>query len=111
MRGHIHNGSPETSPRLRKTLDALLRAGDRGMTRLELRQASGGEAVNSDVSELRQYANENAVDWTIPSAKCEGKNENGSMIYRYWAYRKPQAVMVPMAPVEVVQMQDGQLAF
>jgi hypothetical protein len=87
----IHYGNPETSPRLRKTLDALLRAGDRGMTRLELRQASGGEAVNSDVAEIREWARQTNAPVDIPPAKCEGKNENGSMIYRYWARRKVTA--------------------
>lgn len=86
--GTIHYGSPETSQRLKKTLDALLAAGDRGMTRLELRQASGGEAINSDIAEIRRFAQDTGAPYEIPFAKCEGRNSNGSMIYRYFAFRK-----------------------
>jgi hypothetical protein len=86
--GTIHYGSPDTSPRLRKTLEALVAAGERGMTRLELRLASGGEAINSDISELRRWAIDTNAPYFIPPAKCEGKNENGAMIYRYFAFRR-----------------------
>lgn len=84
----MNYGSPETSTRLRATLEALLNAGANGLTRLELRETTGGEAVNSDIAALRQYAIDNNADFYIPRAEYITTTTTGAKLYRYFAFKK-----------------------
>ena len=72
----MHHARIEKSPRLQKALDALLRAGAKGLTTLDLFMATGSMAVHSDVAELR--ANGYSV-----SCAMVGKNASGRRVYRY----------------------------
>lgn len=72
----MHAARIENSKRLQRVLDALLRAGDKGLTTLDLFMATGSMAVHSDVAELRA----NGYDVTCAMA---GKNSSGRRIYCY----------------------------
>jgi len=102
--GHIHNGHPETSQRLRAALSLLQNRGPVGATTWELHDLEADMAPHSTIAELRQCG------FDIQT-KYEGRNERRRKVYRYTLIRPAAPVMVPMAPVEVVQMQDGQLCF
>jgi hypothetical protein len=98
----IHYGNLN-SPRLAKALAYLEVKGGAGATTLELQQQANDMAVHTTIAEIRA----NGKDITT---SYDGM-QNGRKVYRYTLAQPPAPVMVPMAPVEVVQMQDGQLAF
>lgn len=77
----IHKAT-HTSPRLKPILDALLRAGPRGVTSLELAMIGKTVAVGTSVSELRA----NGFD-----IQCEyqGRTESGRKFYRYFLETDP----------------------
>ena len=104
MKGHIHNGHPETSQRLRAALSLLQNRGPAGATTWELHDITTDMAPHSTISELRECG------FDIQT-KYEGKNDNRRKVYRYTLIRPPAPVMVPMAPVEVVTAVDGQMFF
>ena len=68
----------ENSKRLQRTLSALRKAGDRGLTTMELYLATGSMAVHSDVAELRAPCN----DFPI-SCEMSGTNASGRRVYTY----------------------------
>lgn len=115
MRRHYY------SPRLQKTLGFLLTRGDEGATRIEIRQLTGAEAVNSDIAKLRLWIEDTNQPFRIPPAKCEGPNEKGSLIYRYFAFRaippaQPLDELVEAAweymkaiPFDVLRMNAGNM--
>lgn len=65
-----------TSPRLKPILEALLRAGARGMTSLELSLVGKTVAIGTSISELR--ANGFDIQCTY-----EGRTESGRKQFRY----------------------------
>lgn len=75
MRAGIHAGSPDTSSRLRLTLEALYAAGAAGLTSLELQERARLVAPGTCVSELR------AAGWVV-NCRYEGKVD-GRKRYRY----------------------------
>ncbi len=64
------------SDRIQKPLQALLAAGERGLTPIELNNICGSTRASSDLSELRQHG-------IAITKKFDGKSANGRMVYRY----------------------------
>lgn len=123
-----HWGSPETAERKRKTLEYLLLRGAAGASRLEIRELTSAEAVNSDIDELRSYIRARwphpddteyhkitpRWDWpqamldewfratgapyVIPTARPDGRNERGNMLYTYFAIRRPPYLDIHVEP-------------
>ena len=79
--GVIHAGSPETSARIRATLDILVERGERGATTAEIQARTGSMAPGTDVAELRVYLRRRGQ-----AVRCDyqGKSANGAKIYRYF---------------------------
>lgn len=71
----IHRAQ-HNSPRLKPILDALMKAGPRGMTSLELAMVGKTLAIATSISELR--ANGFDIDCSY-----DGVNENGRKLFRY----------------------------
>lgn len=90
----IHNGSPETSPRLAGALQLLQLKGQAGATTLEIQRATCDMAPGTTISELRNYARKAKAPWTIGPARFEGLTDGRRKVYRY-----------TLAPVEA----DGQV--
>ncbi len=87
----LHYGDPTRDGRLKKTLDFLLERGPEGATRLEIRQLTKAEAVNSDIDELRSWLRDfptGAAPYHIPRAKPEGASPDGGKVYRYFAFKR-----------------------
>lgn len=74
--GRIRAANLRRSPRLQRTLAALVRAGQGGATTLELHQATGSMAVHTDAAELK--ANGCRIrQW------YDGKTASGARVSRY----------------------------
>lgn len=79
----MHAGRVSSSERLTLILTELRKSGSRGATTRELIRSTGMCAINSCISEIR--ANGYEVRCT-----CDGRNEHGSMVYRYTLIEKAQ---------------------
>ncbi len=78
----MHAGRVSSSERLTLILTELRKAGSRGATTRQLIQATGMCAINSCISEIRA----NGFDIRCT---CDGRNEHGSMVYRYTLMNAP----------------------
>lgn len=77
----IHRAN-HNSPRLKPILDALIKAGPRGVTSLELSMIGKTVAVGTSVSELRH----SGFDITC---EYQGRTETGRKFYRYFLTYDP----------------------
>ena len=69
-----HAARVDSSPRLRALLSALLQAGDRGLTALDVFQQTGSLNAHSCVHELRENGYE---------IRCDPQIVGGRRVYRY----------------------------
>ena len=76
-----HAARIESSPRLRALLTALLKAGDRGLTALEVYQQTGSLNAHSCAHELRQNGYRISCEMVADVRNPGG--QGGSRRYRY----------------------------
>jgi hypothetical protein len=72
----MHNAKLETSDRLKRLHEFLVKRGEHGATTAEIQEETRSQAVHSDVSELR------ACGYDIHCAYV-GTNEAGRKVYLY----------------------------
>ena len=72
----MHNGNPETSLRLSRTLTFLRAAGKFGATSAEIRNFTNSVAPGTDVSELRHSGH-------YILCKYDHRTPKGNKVYRY----------------------------